>query len=140
MLVHDDVFEWEGFGGKLRLGSGSCRLRIFDLEKDKDKGLAHLRPLIVIATDIPESRMSVRSCVSHIATLVTQQFRLEPQRMLFIEYYPETTYGRHNENVIPERYDAVEFVWHADKAMHPKWRTVSAPMLDIIKNLMTSAP
>ena len=138
MLVHDDVFEWEGFGGKLRLGSGSCRLRIFDLGKGKVEGLAHLRPLIVIATDIPESRMSVRSCASHIATLVTQQFRLEPQRMMFIEYYPEVTYGRNDENVIPERYDAVEFVWHADKAMHPKWRNLTASMLEIVKELMAT--
>jgi hypothetical protein len=140
MLVHDGIFEWEGFGGMLRLGSGRCRLRIFDLAKDKAKGLSHLRPLIIVATDIPESRMSVRSCVSHIATLVAKQFHIEPQRMLFLEYYPEVTYGRHNENVIPERYDSVEFVWHADKAMHPKWRSVAPPMLDIVKELMASAP
>ncbi|MGD8970285.1 MAG: hypothetical protein PVG01_02675, partial [Desulfobacterales bacterium] len=72
MLIHDDIFAWEGFGGRLRLGSGKCRLRIIDLGKGRHKGLAHLRPYIVVATDVPESRMSVRSCVSHIATSVAK--------------------------------------------------------------------
>ena len=134
MLIHDDIFSWEGFGGKLRLGSGKCRLRIFDLTADGKKGLAHLRPIIVVVTDIPESKMSVKSCASHIATTLTQQFNIDPQRMLFLEYYPRVTYGSKNEREIPERYDAVDFVWHGEKAMHPKWRTLRPPMLDVVKN------
>jgi len=136
MLIHDDIFSWEGFGGKLRLGSGKCRLRIFDLTADGKKGLAHLKPIIVVVTDIPESKMSVKSCASHIATTLTQKFNIDPQRMLFLEYYPRVTYGTKNEREIPERYDAVEFVWHSEKAMHPKWRMLRPPMLDVVKKQM----
>ena len=104
MMIYDDNFSWEGWGGELRLASGECRLRIFDLQKEKADGPAYLRPMIVIVSDIPESRMSVRSCTGHIATNVARQFKIEPDRMLYIEYYPETTYGEHNEHIIAEKY------------------------------------
>ena len=136
MLIHDDIFSWEGFGGKLRLGSGKCRLRIFDLTKRGKKGLSHLRPIIVVVSDIPESRMSVRSCAGHIATSVAQAFNIDPHRMVFVEYYPSVTYGQKNDHHISERYDAVEFVWHGDKAMHPKWRALKSPLLDVVKKQM----
>lgn len=139
MLIHDDIFFWEGFGGKLRLGSGKCRLRIFDLTKKGKKGLSHLRPIIVVVSDIPESRMSVRSCAGHIATSVTQAFDIDRHRMVFVEYYPSVTYGQKKDHQIPERYDVVEFVWHEDKAMHPKWRTLKPPLLDMIKKQMNSS-
>ena len=35
MLIYDDIFAWEGWGGELRLASGECRLRIIDLKKGK---------------------------------------------------------------------------------------------------------
>jgi hypothetical protein len=136
MLIHDDIFTWEGFGGVLRLGSGQCRLRIFDLRKGKVKGLAHLKPYVVVAADVPESRMSVRSCVSHIATRVSAVFNISPQRMVFVEYYPPSRYGPQNENLIAERYDMVDFVWHGDKAMHPKWRPLKDPLLQTVRELM----
>ena len=136
MLIYNDIYKWEGWGGKLRLASGSCRLRIFDLKKGPGSGIAHLRPIIVVASDIPESRMSVRSCCGHIASNITREFNIDPQRMMFIEYYPQTEYGEQSEHIIPEKYDAVEFVWHGAKAIEPKWRTLKPPMLDLIKELM----
>jgi len=92
MLVHDDMFSWEGWGGRLKLGSGKCRLRIYDLKKDDKKGLMHLRPIIVVVSDVPGS----------------------------------------------EKFDAVEFTWHKDKAIQPKWRTLKPPLLDEIKKLVNS--
>ena len=136
MLIHDDIFAWEGFGGLLRLGSGKCRLRIIDLKKGSHKSLAHLRPYIIVASDIPESRMSVRSCVSHIATSVTNAFGINPNRMIFVEYAPQSTYGVDGENLIPEHFDVVEFTWHGDKALHPKWRALQQPLLDIVRKAM----
>ena len=136
MLIHDDTFFWSGWGGKLSLGSGKCRLRIYDLKKGDEKGLTHLRPIIVVVSDIPESAASVRSCTSHVATMVAKEFNIDPHRMLFIEYYPERTYGANDVHVIPEKFDAVEFTWHKDKAIQPKWRSLEPPMLDKIRNLM----
>ena len=118
------------------MASGSCRLRIFDLKKGRTSGINYLRPIIVLVSDIPESRMSVRSCAGHIASKVTQEFNIDPHRMLFIEYYPQTAYGERDEHIIPEKYDIVEFVWRESRAIEPKWRTLKPPMLDVIKALV----
>ena len=139
MLIYDDIFSWEGWGGRLRLASGECRLCIIDLEKGDAKGLAHLRPIIVIVSDIPKSRMSVRSCTGHIATRVARKFNIDPHRMLYIEYYPETVYGDHKQHIIPEKYDAVDFTWHEGRAIEPKWRTLKPPVSDMIKAIVENA-
>mgnify|MGYP001826063492 FL=1 len=136
MLNYDDIYSWEGWGGRLRLASGKCRLRIFDLKKGNTKGLAHLRPMIVIVSDVDGSPMSVRSCSGHIATSITREFSIKPHRMLFIEHYPQTVYGQHREHTIAEKYDLVEFSWHRDKAIEPKWRTLKPPLLDMILKLV----
>lgn len=80
--------------------------------------------------------MSVRSCTGHIATNVTRQFNIEADRMLYIEYYPETAYGEHNEHIIPEKFDVVDFTWHEDRAIEPKWRTLKPPLLDVIREIV----
>ncbi len=136
MLIYDDIYSWEGWGGALRLASGKCRLRIFDLKDKGRAGLAHLRPIIVIASDVSDSRMSVRSCCGHIATCITSEFNIKPHRMMFIEYYPRTVYGEKREHTIEEKYDVVEFNWLQEKAIEPKWRTLKPPLLDVIKALV----
>ncbi len=136
MLIHDDIYAWEGWGGKLRLGSGKCRLRIFDLKTKAFEGLAYLRPIIVVVSDIPENSMSVRSCAGHIATRVVKDFDIDPARMLWVEYYPLRTYGVDKVHFIMERYDWVDFVWHEAKAIQPRWRSLKPPILDVIKRLI----
>ena len=137
--IYDDIYSWKGWGGRLRLGSGKCRLRIYDLEKGDSKGLVHLKPIIVVVTDIPKKGMndiSIRSCASNIASNIIKDFSIDPQRMLYIEYYPDNTYGGKNVHVIPESYVAVEFTWNEDNAIDPKWRILKQPMLDVVKKLL----
>ena len=136
MLIHDDIFSWAGWGGKLSLGSGKCRLRIYDLKKENEKGLTHLKNIIVVVSDVPESKMPVRSCNSHVATIVAKKFNINPHRMLFVEYYPEKTYGTDSSHVIPEKFDAVEFAWHEGNAIQPSWRPIEPPLLDMIRVLI----
>jgi hypothetical protein len=141
MLVHDDIFEWEGWGGIFKLASGRCRLRIYDLSRSKPGGLTLLKPIFVIVSDLPGDRpvmksVSIRSCASHIATCVARQFQIDPQRMVFIEYYPQETYGEHQEHVIPEKFDAVDFQWHDGNALHPKWRPLKPPLLDAVRAMI----
>lgn len=59
---------------------------------------------------------------------------------MFIEYYPETVYGGRKEHVISEKYDVVEFNWHQEKAIEPKWRTLKPPLLDVIKKIVECQP
>ena len=138
MLIYNDIFHFKGFGGKLRLASGTCRLRIFDQRKQESGGLVLLRPMIVIVSDIPGNDMSIRSSAGHIATMVTKEFAIKPQRMIWIEHYPAQEYGGGEVRTIPEKYDAVEFSWKENKAMEPKWRTLRPPILDLVKKLMKS--
>jgi len=139
MLIYDDTYHWEGWGGRLRLGSGKCRLRIFDLKKEDRRNLTYLRPILVVAADVSGSKMSIRSCASHIATKAVEDFNIDPSRMLWIEYYPGTTYGMKKEHRMPETYELVEFTWVEDKAIEPKWRPLKPPLLDRVKALINRA-
>lgn len=136
MLIHNAIYSWQGFGGPLRLGSGKCNLSVFDLRLGKTHQLTHLRPIIVVVSDVAESSMSVRSCAGHIATNVTKKFDIQPQRMLFVEHYPETSYGDLSQYTIPKRYDMVDFTWMEDKAIKPRWHRLRPPMWDTVNELM----
>lgn len=136
MLIYDDIYSWEGFGGILRLASGKCRLRIYDLKQGDRQRLAHIRPIIVIASDVVDSPMSVRSCCGHIATGVVEEFHIKPDRMMFIEHYPRTVYGEKQDHEIAEKFDVVDFTWHEGKAIQPKWRPLKPPMLDLVRKLV----
>jgi hypothetical protein len=141
MLIHDDVFYWEGFGGLLELASGKCRLRIFDLTKTDKTNVMHIKPIVVVVSDLPgdEARfrsMSVRSCASHIATCVVREFGIDPHRMVYVEYYPPSTYGDKQQHHILAKFDVVDFLWHGRKALHPKWRMLSPPLLDVVTGLI----
>lgn len=120
----------------MRLASGKCRMRIFNLKKSNEKGLDYIRPIIVVVSDTAGSKMSIKTCSGHIATKITGEFEIDPSRMLYVEYYPAIIYGEKDEKLIPERYDAIEFTWHEDKAIKPKWRTLKSPLVDLIKRLM----
>ena len=136
MLIYDDDFEWQGFGGQLKLGSGKCRLSIYDLSAEQASGVAHFKPVIVIARDHPDSKMSVRSCSSHIATMVSSTFNIRPNRMQFVEYSEEKTYGPEDQKVIPEKFVAVDFSWKDNKAMHARLMSLGPPLLQRLKSLL----
>ncbi len=137
MLIHDDIYEWKGWGGKLKLASGSCRLRIFDLRKGDDPGFSVLRPYIIVVSDTPEGRMTVKSCAGNIATGVTRDFDIDPDRMVWIEHYPAKHYGVKSEYVIPEKNERIDFDWQEGMAVNPRWRPVKPDMLEIIQELLS---
>jgi len=137
MLIYDAIYTWEGWGGKLQLASGKCRLRLYDRSKNSGRDIAFLKPFVVIVSDVPESKMTVRSCAGHIATMVTQKFHIDPLRMFWLEYYPEITYGAGADKTIPEHYVTVDFEWYKGKAISPKWRLLTPPLLDIVRNLIS---
>ena len=141
MLIHDDVYAWQGFGGVLDLAAGQCRLRIFDISQEDGGKVQFIKPMVVVVSDLPGhetnlKKISVRSCTSHIATCVARDFRLDPHRMVYLEYQPATTYGDKHQRTIPAKFDVVDFEWYADKAMHPKWRVLNAPLLDTVRALI----
>ena len=134
MLIFDDILRWDGFGGKLRLASGKCKLRIYDLNRGDSGGLVHLKPVVVVATDLADSKMTVRSCCGHIATTVVRNHHIVPCRMQFIEHYPETFYGRQTRQCIPQKFDAVEFKWEKGLALHATWQPLDGSLLDFLRD------
>jgi len=135
MLIYDSIYNWDGFGGRLKLASGKCLLRLYDLTRSGDRNLALLKPFIALTTDHPDSGMSIKSCAGHIATCLVKDFSVDPARMTYIEYYPATTYGEHDQHCIAERFEVLEFVWCEGKALHPKWRALPANMLGQVQSL-----
>jgi hypothetical protein len=134
MILHDSIYVWEGWDGKRFLGKGRCRLRIYKLGKTTNKKLSHLKSTVVVVTDIPGSDMKVKDYADLIASWATKEFSIDPHRMLWIEYYPSEAEGL---RPAPEKYDAVDFSWREGKATQAKRRSLGAPMLDTVKNLMS---
>jgi hypothetical protein len=138
MLIHDDVFEWDGWGGQLNLCSGQCRLRIFNLKDQKDNGLTPLKPYMVLTSELagkknPRSWVTMRSMAGHIATLICEKWNIDPQRMVYIEYYPGTSYGSEEEHHVSERMESAIFEWHENRAMNPVWHPLKSPLLEWLK-------
>ena len=141
IIRYDDIFTWEGWGGKLKLTSGRCHLRIYDLKKSDKQGPIFLKPIIVVVSDLPESYetlgvMSIRSCAGHIATQVTRQFRISPERMLYVEHHPKKIYGQPRVRTVPERYEAVDFKWKDEKAFAINWRALDPRLRDQVEDLI----
>jgi len=146
LKLFDDILVWEGYGGKFNLASGRCRLRLFDLSKDKNLTVQLLKPIVAVVNDLPGDdlsalkKVSVRACISHIATTIVHRFKLDRNRMLVVEYYPKTTYGHQSKKVIPEKFDMVDLKWHGDKALFPSWRPLTSPMLETVRQLVAENP
>jgi hypothetical protein len=141
MLIHDDIYSWEGFGGMLALASGRCRLRIFDLAETEGGKVMQIKPMVVVVSDLPENstsfkKLSVRSCTGHIATGVSRDFNIDPHRMLYLEYQPASAYGIQNQHRIDAKLDVVDLQWHAGKALHPQWRPLNPPLRDVVLDLI----
>lgn len=138
--IYDGIFEWEGWGGALKLGSGKCHLRIFNLKSETAEHPTPIKPVIVIVSDIVGGTMSVRSCAGHIATQLSLSFNIDPQRMLYVEHYPPVVYGGDKHLKIPERYDAVEFTWRDEKAIQPRWRPLPPPLVAMLEKMKDDYP
>jgi hypothetical protein len=137
--LHNQIFYWDGFGGLLKLASGNCMLRVVQMQ---ETDVAFVKPYIVITEDTPpdnlttkNQKLSIRSCCAHIATRVTQLFSIDPKRMFWLEYYPESIYGVNQEKCIPEQYEVVSFVWEDAKAFHPSFRVLKSPVLEQVKSI-----
>ncbi len=144
MLIYDDIFTWDGWGGRFKLASGKCHLRIFNLDRSDLDNLTLLKPIVVVVSDMIKNsanlkQVSIRSCAGHIATCITEQFQISPERMFFVEHYPQRTYGAKSEHTIKERFDVEDFQWQSGKAIHPKWRPLAPAMVQTLSHLISDS-
>lgn len=141
MFIFDGIYTWEGWGGKLKLASGKCRMWIVDLNRLDDSRILHMKPFLVVVSDLPREGMSkrevtVRSACGHIATRLVDDYGIDPSRMLFVEYFPERTYGKNPPKTIPAVLDAVEFRWQERLALDPKRHPIEEPLRGLIRSLI----
>lgn len=133
-IIYDGIHEWQGWGGALRLGSGKCRLRLLTLKGNTAKGLIPLKSTVAIVSDLPESRLSVRACPAHIVASIAEKFHIDVRRIMYVEYYPGSSYGRpHQEHTLPARFDVAEFIWHKNNTPQVKWHSLKADVLEVVK-------
>ncbi|MDY6905713.1 MAG: hypothetical protein SWH61_13640 [Thermodesulfobacteriota bacterium] len=136
MILYNDIFQWEGLSKPLGLAMGKIRLRIFDLNQQRGSQITHIRPIIVVVSDVPGEKITVKGWAAPLATFICREFAIDPNRMTWVEHYPRVQYGIDNAKYIPEKYEAVDFTWQDDMAAHPRWRPMKSPMLDIVRDLV----
>ncbi len=141
MRIYDGLYTWDGWGGKMRLASGRCRLRLFDLKKGSEGEVTHLKRFVAVVSDIPfekqgPNQLTVKSCAGHIASNVVKNFSIDPGRMLWIEHYPEETGNEKLRYPVPERFDEAEFSWNEQVATNARWKTPSPATVKLVKKLL----
>ncbi len=136
MIIYNDIYSWQGLSGKFGLARGKIRLRIFDLSDDESADVLHLRPVIVVVSDVPGEQVSVKGWAGPLAGYIVKAFGLNPQRMMWVEYYPPVQYGKRKIKHIPEKFEAVEFIWDGERAVKPRWRDLNPPLLDTVRDLV----
>lgn len=145
MILFNGTYRWPGWGGLLELAKGKCRMWIFDLNRLPAGGVIHMKPFLVVVSDLPKEGMTkgevtVRSAASHIATRIVDRYGVEPSRLLFVEYFPEAEYGRDPPKRIPAVLDLVEFEWRERLALAPRRRPLEHPLRGLVRELVESAP
>jgi hypothetical protein len=136
MVIYNDLFNWEGLSKKFGLAVGKIRLRIFDLNAGGKSEVLHLRPIIVVVSDVPGEKISVKGWAGPLAGHITRKFNIHCKRMVWVEYYPAVEYGQQQAKHIREKFEEVEFDWVAGQAVRPRWRNLSPPLLDRVRELV----
>lgn len=107
-------YEFTGYHGS----KAHCRLRIYGGDPD--------RPSVVIATEAEDNPgTSITNAAESLATRVCQDFRLDPDTVLWVEHYRDRAFfgGRPQ---FQERFDLVSFDRSPDGSFrHPGWRPLA---------------
>jgi hypothetical protein len=136
MIVFNDYYTWEGLSKKFGLAVGKIRLRIFDLSADGESGVLYMRPVIVVVSDVPGEKISVKGWAGPLASHITREFDINCRRMMWVEYYPPVAYGQREIRHIQERFETVDFTWEAGHAVRPRWRDLNPPLIDRLRELV----
>ncbi|MFP4446303.1 MAG: hypothetical protein ACLFPD_08670 [Desulfosudaceae bacterium] len=140
MVVYSGIYQWEGLGSPFGLASGKIRLWIFNLAESESNKVITLRPYIVVVSDLPAEKITVRGWAGPLAGFIAKKFSLNKDRLLWVEYYPPVQYGQRTIKHIPETFDAVEFTWKGQTAVLPRWRPLQPPLLDVVRELVHDNP
>ena len=102
-LITDQTFHWKGFGNGFGSWESRCRLRIVEPPSGST--------VVVVSDQGMDTGTFITNCAASLATLVVQQFQLDPEDLIWIEHYPDS-------DVECSR---VEFVWQGNIAKKTHW-------------------
>lgn len=93
---------------------------------------------VVIATELADNEgMSITNAYEWLASRITQEYELDPQRTRFIEHYSAASYVGGS---IPDTYDEVSFVWNGREAHNPQWRRLQGEKLAALQTITAEEP
>lgn len=110
----DMTYHFKGFlGSRCR-----CRIRIINTP-GKD---------VIIATEPKDGRGdSVARCAPQMATRIAHEFRIDPERLVWIEHHPKKTV---NDSIEEERFDLVRLSWNGKSFLNTERKPIGRDELE----------
>ncbi len=93
------------------------------------KIIKKVEKVVVIATDLYDHNpgSSVTSWAKELATELIQKFKIDPQKLVFIEHLPDR---KSNLEFLQETFHLVSFEWSGDKFINSSWAKISKEEVD----------
>lgn len=109
----DQLYQCDILGQIFGIWPLQCRLRIY---------FPHPEQQTVVISDMGlEGGRFIPYQVEQLATLVADEFRLDPKLMSWIEHY-----SPHFKKPSCAEFNLVTFEWSDHEASHPQWQAISA--------------
>lgn len=102
----DKIYEYAGFHHREK--NSRCQLQI--------------NGNVVMVTELDDNPgTSVTNMAEQLATLICQEFSIDPASLIWIEHYPERG---SKYDTYPEDFDLVTFTWDGRRFIHPQWKRI----------------
>jgi len=135
MVIYDGIYRW---GGKRKMSArpiswwpSAYRLKIIDLSKSKSD-VYILKPIIIVVSDTGEGA-SATNCAQYLVKSVCQDFNLDFNKVIWIEYYPKHPVRMEVASLKPMTQVGTE------KFYDVKWRPIRQNELEMIKPYISEA-
>ena len=88
---------------------------------------------LVIATELNENEgTSITNMAEHLATLICQEFEIEPKHLIWVEHYPTRPGGSRQ---LPASYDLVQFNLDSSGTFRqPRWTPLTSETVTAFRN------
>ena len=115
LIEEDERFGYNGLGGQ----RSTCRVRLFNSEQTGQ--------IVAVVTELPTNPgSSVTNSVENLATAITEQFEIEPERFLMVEHYPAEQHAGSTFDASYSRVNLKHDARHGFIKASPAWTPLDA--------------